>query len=207
MNPKIDIHKVSAFFEDALQTYGASPQGVNWNSTTSQIARFEQLIKVCDLSVPFSINDYGCGCGALIEYLDEKGAKFTYAGYDISEKMIAQANETYRERPGCVFTAREADLTLADYTVESGVFNIRFEYETEKWIEYVLQTLHKMDTLSAKGFAFNMLTQYSDPERMRPELYYANPCYYFDYCKRNFSHNVALLHDYQLYDFTILVRK
>jgi hypothetical protein len=29
----------------------------------------------------------------------------------------------------------------------------------------------------------------------------------FDICKRKFSRNVALLHDYGLYEFTILVRK
>ncbi|HAW53355.1 MAG TPA: SAM-dependent methyltransferase, partial [Flavobacteriales bacterium] len=47
----------------------------------------------------------------------------------------------------------------------------------------------------------------SDPDRKRPDLYYGDPCFFFDYCKRNFSRNVALLHDYNLYDFTILVRK
>jgi len=29
----------------------------------------------------------------------------------------------------------------------------------------------------------------------------------FDYCKRTYSRDVALLHDYGLYEFTILVRK
>ena len=38
-------------------------------------------------------------------------------------------------------------------------------------------------------------------------LYYADPCALFDYCKRNFSRNVALLHDYKIYDFTLIVRK
>jgi hypothetical protein len=49
-----------------------------------------------------------------------------------------------------------------------------------------------------------MLTKYSGADRMaqRPDLYYG-----FDFCKRRFSRNVALLHDYGLYDFTILVRK
>jgi len=42
---------------------------------------------------------------------------------------------------------------------------------------------------------------------MREDLYYADPCFIFDYCKRNFSRNVALLHDYELYEFTIIVRK
>jgi len=52
-----------------------------------------------------------------------------------------------------------------------------------------------------------MLTKYPDAARMRSDLYYADPGFFFDYCKRNFSRNVALLHDYNLYDFTILVRK
>ena len=54
-----------------------------------------------------------------------------------------------------------------------------------------------------------MLTRYSDEEYIekRPELYYGDPCFFFDYCKKHFSRNVALLHDYEIYDFTILVRK
>ncbi len=53
---------------------------------------------------------------------------------------------------------------------------------------------------------FNCLTSYSDPEKKRDELYYADPCALFDMCKRRYSRQVALLHDYGLYEFTILVR-
>ena len=42
---------------------------------------------------------------------------------------------------------------------------------------------------------------------MRPDLYYADPGLFFDDCKRRFSRNVAILHDYDLYDFTVIVRK
>jgi len=42
---------------------------------------------------------------------------------------------------------------------------------------------------------------------MKEELFYADPLYFFDLCKKNFSRNIALLHDYYEYDFTILVRK
>lgn len=54
-----------------------------------------------------------------------------------------------------------------------------------------------------------MLTKYSDEERMaeRPDLFYGDPLFYFDYCKRNQSRDVALLHEHGLYDFTILIRK
>lgn len=64
-----------------------------------------------------------------------------------------------------------------------------------------------MNEKSTLGFAFNALTKYSDPEFMKEELYYTDPLFMFDYCKTNFSKNVALLHDYRQYDFTILVRK
>ena len=72
-----------------------------------------------------------------------------------------------------------------------------------------MQTLRNMDKLCSKGFSFNMLTKYSDTDRMaeRPDLFLGDPLLYFDFCKRNFSRDVALLHDYGLYDFTILVRK
>ena len=42
---------------------------------------------------------------------------------------------------------------------------------------------------------------------MRPDLYYADPCFLFDYCKTHFSKDVAILHDYGMYDFTLIVRK
>jgi hypothetical protein len=77
----------------------------------------------------------------------------------------------------------------------------------DEWREYALSTLGGIARLSERGFAFNMLTKYSDAERMRADLYYADPCFFFDYCKTRFSRQVALLHDYGLYEFTILVRK
>jgi hypothetical protein len=52
-----------------------------------------------------------------------------------------------------------------------------------------------------------VLTKYSDKEYMKEYLYYADPLYLFDYCKKHFSKNVALLHDYNLYEFSIIVRK
>jgi hypothetical protein len=41
---------------------------------------------------------------------------------------------------------------------------------------------------------------------MRADLYYADPLFFFEHCRQRFSRRVALLHDYPLYEFTILVR-
>jgi hypothetical protein len=95
----------------------------------------------------------------------------------------------------------------ADYTVASGVLNLKFDIPENEWLEYIIETISVMNSKSRNGFAFNALTKYSDKEYMKEELYYSDPCFLFDYCKRNFAKNVALLHDYQEYDFTIIVRK
>jgi hypothetical protein len=52
-----------------------------------------------------------------------------------------------------------------------------------------------------------MLSTYSDPEKRRDDLFYADPCEMFDLCKRRFATRVALLHDYPLFEFTVIVRK
>ncbi len=77
----------------------------------------------------------------------------------------------------------------------------------EMWRQYVIRELHAMAGVARKGFAFNMLTIYADPERMRNDLFYADPAFFFDYCKRNIGPRVALLHDYPLYEFTLLIYK
>jgi hypothetical protein len=54
--------------------------------------------------------------------------------------------------------------------------------------------------------AFNALTSHSDQERMRPDLFYANPAFMLDHCLSRYSRNVVVNHDYELYEFTVLVR-
>jgi len=201
------VAQVRQYYEDKLGAFGATPRGVDWNSRESQELRFEQLLKVCRSTEGFSINDFGCGYGALAEYMIRRGYLCDYFGYDVSEKMIetAKRKAPHSERT-CCFVSDAALFSPADYTVASGVFNVRLDFSDSEWEEYVLATLSKLADLSKEGFAFNMLTQYSDRHLMRPDLYYANSSFFFDFCKRNFSRFVSLLHDYPLYEFTILVR-
>jgi len=84
---------------------------------------------------------------------------------------------------------------------------VRLTTATDDWEKHVVATLEAMNAGTTRGFAFNCLTSYSDPPKRQPYLYYGDPCYYFDLCKRRYSGNVALLHDYGLYEFTLLVRK
>lgn len=203
-----NFDQAKTYFEDRLSAHGATARGVDWNSEAAQELRFSQLAKVISSDQPFSLLDYGCGYGALGGYLLRQGFPMRqYVGFDVLDSMIAKGREVFIGQEQFSFTSHFEDLSEVDYSIASGIFNLKLEVSNEVWTEYVVGELHKINSLSLKGFSFNMLTRYSDLEYMRPHLYYADPCYLFDYCKTHFSRNVALLHDYEVYDFTLIVRK
>jgi hypothetical protein len=207
MTNPINMDNIHDYFADKLKTYGATPRGVDWNSEASQENRFMQLCKVIEKNEGYSLIDYGAGFGSLYDYLYRGGHRLQYFGYDIVAEMVRSGNAKHPGDQNCKFTTSLSELKPADYVIASGIFNIKLHISNESWTDYVVENLGRMNALCTKGFSFNLLTKYSDPEHMRADLYYADPCYFFDHCKRYYSRNVALLHDYNLYDFTIIVRK
>ena len=160
----------------------------------------------CGRNPSGAVIDYGCGYGALLPYLRSRPGDLEYWGYDMCGAMIDAAKAEFGNEPGTRFTTDRSELPKADYCIASGIFSFKLDADNQAWSEYMFRTIEDMSSLATHGIAFNALTTYSEPEKQRPELYYADPLQVFDYCKRNLSRNVALLHDYKLYDFTIVVR-
>lgn len=202
------LDEVATYYAEKLAEHGDTPRGVDWNSEESQLVRFAQLCKIIDPKTPnFSLNDLGCGYGALLHYLRDKQANCRYLGVDVSQEMIKVAEQRPATAGQARFiTAAEPD-EVADYGLASGIFNVRLGRSDAEWFDYLQATLDVLDRTSSLGFAFNCLTSYSDDDKKRDYLYYADPCRLFDLCKRRYSRQVALFHDYGLYEFTILVRK
>jgi SAM-dependent methyltransferase len=201
------LSELADYHSAKLAEHGATPGGVDWNGEASQVLRFDQLTKVIRQQGGFSVNDLGCGYGALCEYLSARYRDFTYSGCDVSGDMIRAALAHIPSRPNAQFYVASEPSEISDYGIASGLFSLPLGRSDAQWREYIEATLDVLDRTSRLGFAFNSLTIYSDADKMRDDLYYADPCVLFDLCKRRFSRNVALLHDYDLYDFTILVRK
>jgi SAM-dependent methyltransferase len=206
------LSDVARYYGSRLSEHGATARGVDWNGTDSQYLRFEQLAKVLPAAastgeLTFSVKDVGCGYGAMFDYLSERFPGLDYLGTDISPEMIAVAKDRYQDRSNAKFTADVTADHVTDFSVASGIFNVRLNHGVDEWQAYVEATLEMMARSSRLGFSFNSLTAYSDKDRMRGDLHYADPCALFDLCKRRYSRHVALLHDYGLYEFTIIVRK
>ena len=201
------LGSVERYYSARVAEHGATARGVDWSSAESQALRFDQLARLweADGGSDIDVIDYGCGYGALVDYLAQRsGAPFHYQGFDISDAMIRETRS--RAGAGRRFTTDEGSLTRAGYAVASGIFNVKLGADDGDWSAYMRRTIDRLAALATKGFAFNALTSYSDADRRRDDLHYADPLHWFDYCKRTHSRFVTLLHDYPLYEFTLLVR-
>ncbi|MBY0230192.1 MAG: class I SAM-dependent methyltransferase [Gemmataceae bacterium] len=196
---------VRDYYARRLREHGATPRGVDWNGAEGQAVRFDQLLAVCREDRAASLGDYGCGYGAMLGHARKMGFTGPFLGYDIAEPMVEAARAAHPDDG--VFSAEEGVLDGCDYVVASGIFNVKLQASEADWLAYVEQAIARMARLARKGFAFNALTSYSDEDRKRPDLHYADPCRLFDLCRRRHSRHVALRHDYGLWEFTILVRK
>jgi len=201
------LAEVARYYSDKIQEFGATPEGVDWNGAESQELRFDQLAKIIRPAEGVTINDLGCGYGSLFDHLIKHHPVTSYLGVDVSDDMVDAAKGLHAGDERARFIHSAVPDRVADYGVASGIFNVRLEAGDDDWMQHIMNTLDVLNETSERGFAFNCLTSYSDQHLMRDYLFYANPGQLFDLCKRRFSRNVALLHDYDLYEFTILVRK
>lgn len=207
MQNRVLLTEIAEYYSSKLMTHGPTAHGVDWNGEESQQLRFQQLSKIIDTLDHFSINDLGCGYGALYDFLAKENKLFSYAGFDVVSSMIEAAKERHPDNQRARFICASQPDQIADYGVASGIFNVFFNHSSSEWENYLHSTLDILHQASQRGFSFNCLTSYSDHEKRKAHLYYADPCALFDFCRRRYSRNVALLHDYGLYEFTILVRK
>jgi len=202
------LKDIAAVFARRIIKFGETPAGVLWKDGDGQQLRFEVLAGILDdlpPSAPISINDFGCGYGALFEFLNTlpKAPELTYTGYDICEEMIHTAWHRVHDRRATFIEASNTDHA-ADFTFVSGTYNLKLLIENEPWNAYVKSSLTGLWEMTQKGLAFNML-DINHPEQ-GDGLYYADSEEFMDFC-RGLSTNVTLIDDYPLHEWTIFVRR
>lgn len=200
------IASVNDYYSGTAQRYGPTPRGVDWTSVATQYLRFVQLLKICDFTAPFSLNDFGCGYGALLEFLAFRhpDVDVAYCGVDVSNVMIEAARRRWAGRPQTTFELGACCTATADYNIASGVFNVRLGHPLAIWEAYVASILADLRATSRLGFAVNfMLPRETQP--MEDELYRAPPHRWLAHCAA-LGCAVEAVTDYGMREFTILAR-
>lgn len=200
---------IQRYYTQKVLAHGASPLGVDWTCQPTQELRFVQLLKLCDFRQPFSLNDVGCGYGALLAFLAKRhrGAKVDYLGTDLSQAMIDQAKPSPRPSMRSQFVVADDIPRVADYSVASGIFNVKLNQPTVRWTLFIQQTLAGMHAASRLGFAVNFLAPPGPDMQAIPELYRVSPDVWASHCERQFGAKVELIEGYGMREFTLLVRR
>ena len=203
---KIGLREVERLYTEGIAKYGFNSQSVGWKDEESQKLRFKKLVELIDDKDKFiTVNELGCGYGAMFDFLKKSNFNIShYRGYDISKKMIENAKKFIDDKRA-EFIHGDKITKIADYCFASGIFNVKFDVNDDLWQKYMEHILYNMNEYSKRGFSFNVLTTYVDYKK--DHLYYADPLYYFDFCKSNFTKRVSLFHDYELFEWTIICCK
>lgn len=199
---------IADYYTGKVKKFGATPLGVDWTCVPTQEMRFVQLLKQCDFTAAFSLNDLGCGYGALLSYLDWRHAGCTvdYLGVDLSEAMLRRARRLWRDRSNVSFAHGHASPRLADYSVASGIFNVQLDQPRDVWERFIAATLDQLHRTSRRGFSVNFINA---PNARRPDrqgVYYTTPEPWMRYCTAQFRATTEVIDGYGLREFTLIVR-
>lgn len=154
---------IADYYSEKVSRFGATPQGADWNGAGGQVLRFSVLMRLLGggAGIP-SLDDYGCGYGALMDYLRANGPSVDYLGVDAAARMVEEAR---RAHPGdeARFVEGTRSPRRSLYAVASGIFNVRLGIPDKEWEDHVVETLDAMNRSTTHGFAFNCLSTRSDP--------------------------------------------
>jgi SAM-dependent methyltransferase len=201
------LSDVAAYYASRLAIHGPTPQGVDWNGTASHELRHRQFLRLLDGAADAAVLDLGCGFGDFLRFLRAQNYRGPFIGYDVAPDMIAEALRLHGEGADRQWRVGAMPAETADFAVASGIFNVKGDVPVETWARYVHDTIDVLARAGRRGFAFNVLSLSSDPERRAAHLYYADPGEMLSDCLRRYGRSVALLQDYGLYEFTVIVRR
>lgn len=202
------LTEVRQYYSRKIDTYGATPLGVDWSCVPTQQMRFVHLLKLCNFDAPITLNDVGCGYGALLTFLAKRfrGKAVSYLGIDLSPAMIAHAQALWRKREDTAFAVASMSPRTADYSIASGIFNVKLTQPVDVWEHFVAKTLADMHATSRRGFAVNFLAPSPAQSPAISELYSAHPDVWRKHCEQAFNSRVEIIAGYGMREYTLLSR-
>jgi SAM-dependent methyltransferase len=202
---------IRSFYKHRLKEFGATAKGVDYPNQQRHWISFSQIVKIFERETSlFSVLDFGCGYGELISYLRQTQISqpwfplLRYTGVDLSPEMIERAN-FMNGNFGQFHVGTEVSSTF-DYVVVNGTLNLRLGTSIEDWTDYCLQTLKRLKKHCTRGLVVTLLSNVRDSFEPGDRVYYADPPEWLNLCLEHLSKKVAILHDYGVPEFALLLR-
>ncbi len=202
------LQLVEGYYNSKLARHGTTPLGVDWSCAATQELRFVKLLNICDSRGSITLNDFGCGYGALLGFIQRahNTQRINYLGLDLSSNMIAQARILWTSCGNARFLVGDDVDRVADYSVASGIFNVKLAITRSEWEKFIKHTLDKIWRSSRRGFAVNFLAILPHHAGTPPELYRTTAGLWSTYCRAQYQAEVEVLEHHAKREFTLLAR-
>lgn len=151
---------VRTLYREQFRQHGDTPAGVFWPKGRQE-QRWEALTAAVDVP-SFTLLDYGCGLGHMQPWLARRHPGATYTGADMLEEYVEHVRRT---APGTAVqhVSGPADVEGDfDYTVLSGVFNIRYADTEAAHEAIVFDTLAGLFAHTRRALSVNFQTPFAD---------------------------------------------
>lgn len=202
-----DYKNIVEHYEQCFARYGDNYQGVDWPNLADLHKRFKVMLAVAHGKSAFSLLDFGCGNGLLLEYLltSPEFSSIQYTGLDLSASFVKVCQEKfpqYRFLCGDVLQDPKI-IDTYDFIIMNGVLTERCELSQAEMWSYTQRLLKNLFAKCRVGLAFNAMTKCVDWER--EELFHLPFDQLAQFLKENLSNHFQIRQDYGLYEYTTYV--
>ncbi len=201
--------KIAEIYNQRFLQIGPMPEASMWFSKKRQFTRFDIIfneIKLLTRNNERSIIDIGCGYGAFIEFLSERGADdiWSYYGYDVSNEVIKFCKGHYSQ--DAAFYTGSIPTFMGDFIIMSGTFNFFPSKDYNSWKLYFYKSLKALWSKTTCAMIFNL--QILDQEKITDEgIVYTSKDEIESFCKTNFGNVKAVTNPAIPKDVTFVTKK
>ena len=194
------LTKIKTFYDNNCEKFQDSIKAVGWSSKKDQYLRFSKLLQNIDInkkSIRFRL--WFCDL-ILLKNIIKK--KFSYTGIDLSEKILSYS-KSFHNKKNINFICGDfysLNLIKHDIVLSSGSMSLNLNLKT-KHLENMIE---KMIANSNYCVVMNFMSSYSDYQLKKNQHF--SPEKVFNISKK-FSKKVNIIHDYNLYEFTVQIFK
>ena len=167
--------KLNRLYRDRLAALGPVPKGVFWRNESTQIARFDALLKFVTSVTPVAnpiLGDVGCGYGAMLEFVQKtpRYKRFRYIGVDINRAMIDSCKQLFPSQEQLFFVGKHPPSSV-DFCVFSGTFNLCHTMDASLWNDYIFFNLQSCWRRCRYGLVLNLLC--APKTQIKNQIFYA----------------------------------
>ena len=196
-------------YEGCFENHGDTHLGVDWPNKDDVLKRYDIMLNIIEnKNKKVSILDFGCGCGHLLEYIQEQNLNIEYYGLDISKLFYECCKEKFPKHTFYnidILKDSTHNLPNFDYIILNGVFTEKQNLSNEEMMDFFQNILKILFTKVNIGISFNVMCPIVDFKR--DDLFYLSYDKLGIFLKNNISRKYVINNHYGLWEYTTYVYK